>query len=120
MNTQKARGKTEVLVAVLILATAIFAGFGSVGRALSITAEVRGRMKNYSRLEYLGLLSAASGNIAKSDDADLDPPADIAVPITIGADTRHAELTCLVYKRKPHAGQTKKTKGPVFVVFLKR
>ena len=124
MNTQHIKKRSgflliEVLIALVILTLAIFVSVESIGYALTITTEVRGRMKNYARLEYIGLLSVASGDIVLSDDVECHS-AHFFAPIKIGSDTRSAELTNVVYKRTSDANQTKKMKSPVFVVFLKK
>jgi Tfp pilus assembly protein PilV len=109
----------EVLIAMLVLTIAVFVSFETIGYALSITTEVRGRMKNYARLEYAGLLSVASGDIALLDDVECST-ANFTAPITIGTGTKTAEITNVVYKRAFDANETQKMRSPVFVVFLKK
>ena len=119
MNKQKGFLLIEVLIALIVLTLAIFVSFESIGYALTVTTEVRGRMKNYARLEYVGLLSVASGDIVLSDDIECSTK-HFTAPIKIGSDTKNAELTNVVYKRASDASQTHKMKSPVFVVFLKK
>ncbi|MDR1472148.1 MAG: hypothetical protein LBS75_06455 [Synergistaceae bacterium] len=126
-KTRKTRGKAfagrrpgfslaEVIIALFILTAAIFASFETIGYALLVTTEVRGRMTNYSRLEHIGLLSAAKKSVEASDDI-LMVSDDISVPITIGGRELSADITKLVYKHAPGA-VSGKMKSPVFVVFL--
>jgi hypothetical protein len=119
LKTRRAFLLVEVLIALVVLTIAVFTSFETIGYALTVTTEVRGRMDNYSRLEYVGLLSVASGDIVLSDDVECST-ADFSAPINIGGDTKNAELTHAVYKRVSGASQTHKMESPVFVVFLKK
>jgi hypothetical protein len=109
----------EVVVALIALTVAIFASFETISYALSITTEVRMRMTSYSQLEHIGLLSAATKEVVKSDDI-LHSSALHSVPIDIGGDEKSAEITRLVYKHDPEAVRVRfqKMKSPVFIVFF--
>jgi hypothetical protein len=109
----------EALIALVVLTIAVFVSFETIGYALTVTAEVRGRMENYARLEYVGLLSVASGDVVITDDVECST-AHFTAPITIGSDTKDAEFTNVVYKRAPGTSRTQKMRSPVFVVFLKK
>ena len=105
----------EVLIASVVLAIALFSNLSALAYGLSVTAGTRGRMTDYSRYEYMGLLSTMKGSVYTLDDVEWGRENFIA-PITIGADNVNAELTKVIYKR---AEDTDRKWNPVFVVFMK-
>jgi hypothetical protein len=110
----------EVILASLLMATALISSFGIIFSSLSITTEVRARMDDYSQLEHAGLLSVASGDIVPpvAGTGIVYYSAPCVVPITIGSDTKTAGFTNVVYSYEQGAGKTSKMKSPVFVVFV--
>ena len=125
-NSQKTRKKTtekrrggvallEVLIATVVLTIALFSNLSAIAYGLSVTSGTRGRMTDYSLIEYLGLLSTMKGQAYTSDEVECGT-AKIFPSITIGADTVTADLTKVVYKC---AEDTDRKWNPVFVVFMK-
>ncbi|MDR2179655.1 MAG: prepilin-type N-terminal cleavage/methylation domain-containing protein [Synergistaceae bacterium] len=111
----------EVLISLVVLTVAIFASIETIGYTLSITTEVRGRMKNYAQLEHAGLLSLVSGDIPVSGTDDIEClTANLDAPITIAGTAHQVGLTRVVYRYDPKSSRLNKMASPVFVVFLEK
>jgi Tfp pilus assembly protein PilV len=114
----------EVIIAMFILATAVFAGLETIGYALSLTSEVHARMKSYAQLEEVGLYDAMKGHLSNetpSTEAGVDrTPKIMGAGLTVykkDATVPHnIEGVRLVYR---HTQQSGKLNSPVFIVFVK-